>query len=100
LFSGLLLKHHKIRRQTPNAINIKKPAPAIQTNFLVLKDLSAIAGIGAFKVVAEGLFATFQGDISGEGDIATGAGEAAGGDGMIVVLNGFPSFLQGKYYYN
>jgi len=51
-------------------------------------------------VVAEGLFAAIQGDISGEGDIATGAGEAAGGDGMIVVLNGFPSFLQGKCYCN
>jgi len=51
-------------------------------------------------VVADGLLATFQGDIAGEGAIARGAGEAAGGDGMIVVLNGFPSFLQGKCYYN
>jgi len=100
LFSGFLLKNHNIRRQTPNAINIKNPAPTIQTNFLVLKDLSAIAGIGAFMVVADGLLATFQGDIAGEGAIARGAGEAAGGDGMIVVLNGFPSFLQGKCYYN
>jgi len=64
-----------------------------------LKDLPAIAGIGAF-MVSEGLCVTFQGDFSGEGAIAAGSGEAAGGDGMIVVLNGFPSFLQSKCYYN
>ena len=66
---------------------------------LALKDLLAIAGIGAFTVI-EGLFAAFRGDFSGEGAIASGAGAAAGGDGIIVVLNGFPSFLQSKCYCN
>lgn len=64
--------------------------------FLAMKDFLTLAGIGA--VQAEGLFATIQGP-SGDEAIATGEGAAARGDGIIEVLNGFPSFLQGKQCY-
>lgn len=59
--------------------------------FLAMKDFLELAWIGAVR--EKGLFAPFQGDPSGDGAISTGEGAAAGGDGIIVVLNGFPSFL-------
>jgi hypothetical protein len=69
--------------------------------YLARKDFLTFPGIGAVKS-EEGLYATCQGDSSGDRPIAAGKGAAAtatGGDGIIVVLNGFPSFLQGKCYY-
>ena len=96
-FFGLLLKHHNMERQTPNTINIKTPAQAIQMMFLAIKDFLALATIGAVR--EEGLFATFQGDSPGDGAMATGEGAAAGGDGITLVLNGFPSFLQGTCHH-
>lgn len=58
------------------------------------KDFLTFPGIDAVK--SAGLYATCQGDSSGDRPIATGEGAAAtGGDGIIVVLNGFPFLLQG-----
>jgi len=64
---------------------------------LAIKDLLALAGTRAVR--AEGPYATVQGDSRGDGTIATGAGAARGGDGMIVVLKGFPFLLHRTCYY-
>lgn len=64
---------------------------------LAMKDFRTLAGTSL--VGEEGLVATFQGEFSGDWAIATGEGAAAGGDGIMVVLNGFPSFLQGTCRY-
>ena len=96
-FSGLLLMHLNITRQTPNTINTKRPAPAIQMTLLAITDFLVLAGTGAVR--AEGPCAIFQGDSWGDEPIATGAGAAAGGDGIIVVLNGFPFLLHRTCYY-
>jgi len=88
---------HNIRRQTPNTMKAKIPAPAIQMMLLAIKDFLVLAGTCAVR--AEGPYATFQGDSRGGGTMPMGAGAARGGDGMIVVLNGFPFLLQRTCYY-
>jgi len=78
-------------------MNAKRAAPAIQMMLLAIKDFLVLAGTCAVR--AEGPYATFQGDSRGDGAIAMGAGAARGGDGMIVVLKGFPFLLHRTCYY-
>lgn len=68
---------------------------AIQVIALADKNFFSLTGIGDIR--EKGPFAGLQIESSGAEAHITGAGEgAARGDGIIVVLNGFPSFLQRK----
>lgn len=66
--------------------------------FLALKNFWEGADIGASE--ARGLYADFRGASRGDGTTSTGEGDGAGDNRIILVLKGFPSFLQGKCYYN
>lgn len=88
-------QHFDLKRHSPNAITTSIITPAIDiqmTAFLVksFPDPGDIAVSGEDAV---------QLTVLGDGGGITGADEGGevGGGGRIVVLNGFPSFLQSRF---
>lgn len=97
--------NHPIKSASPSTKIISKKTPAIDipTTCLALKTLFVFREFDF--PVADGASACFAGARSGDGTLKNGgarpagggfSGNVGGGNGAVVELNGFPSFLHGN----
>jgi len=96
-FAFLPLQHVDIKRHNPSMIIITTtPITAIQMTLLDAKNPFDLPDFSVTE--AEGPFACFWGASATGGKLGNGE-MAGGGEGMIDVLKGFPSFLQNTCYH-
>lgn len=72
--------------------NIATPAKAIQITLFAVKNVALEGFVSVSDGPVEGLLGSIAGPGNGSGD--EGNGDIAGGEGIIVVLKGFPVLLK------
>lgn len=91
-FTCLLLKQVDINTHTPNMITTATTERPIKMALLVVKRGLELSAFSVSE--AGGPRPFFSGVCAEDGGMAGDGGSASGGGGIMVVLNGLPSFLQ------